>query len=139
MYISFGAKSYHCTWVSRDHGDHLGQTQVITSYYLGQSYHLGRNSITEIRAYETFSDRQPSTSLPDCLTMLPLFVFIWWEDFQKISQKCVVEKSTVSALGGIDDNSTMRGIMKRSVKIKRQMKEMSYQGIQTIMKGREHI
>ena len=32
------------TWVSRDYGDHLGQTQVISSYYLGQSYHLGRNS-----------------------------------------------------------------------------------------------
>ena len=31
------------TWVSRDHGDHLGQIQVITGYYLGQSYHLGRN------------------------------------------------------------------------------------------------
>ena len=31
------------TWVSRDHGDHLGQTQVIASYYLGQSYHLGWN------------------------------------------------------------------------------------------------
>ena len=32
------------TWVSKEHGDHLGQTQVITSYYLGQSYYLGRNS-----------------------------------------------------------------------------------------------
>ena len=31
------------TSVSRDHGDHLGQTQVITSYYLGQSYYLDRN------------------------------------------------------------------------------------------------
>ena len=29
------------------------------------------------------------TSLPDCLTMLPLFVFMGWEDFQKISRKCV--------------------------------------------------
>ena len=38
---------------------------------------------------KTFSDWQPSTSLPDCLTMLPLFVFMWWEDFQKISRKCV--------------------------------------------------
>ena len=38
-------------------------------------------------------DRQPSTSLPDCLTpcltTLPLFVFTWWEDFLKISWKCV--------------------------------------------------
>ena len=33
------------TWVSRDHGNHLGQTQVSTSYYLGQSYYLGRNII----------------------------------------------------------------------------------------------
>ena len=31
------------TWVRRDHPDHLGQTQVITSYYLGQSYYLVRN------------------------------------------------------------------------------------------------
>ena len=40
------------TWVSRDHGDHLGQTQVITSYYLVQSYHLGRNNT--IQKQETF-------------------------------------------------------------------------------------
>ena len=26
---------------------------------------------------KTFSDQQPSTSSPDCSTMLPLFVFIW--------------------------------------------------------------
>ena len=30
-------------WVSKDSSDHLGRTQVITSYYLGQSYYLGRN------------------------------------------------------------------------------------------------
>ena len=36
--------------------------------------------------------------------------------FQKISRKCVVEKSRVSALGWMDDSSTVHGIMKRSVK-----------------------
>ena len=30
-----------------------------------------------------------STSVPDCLTTLPLFVFTWWKDFLKISGKCV--------------------------------------------------
>ena len=34
---------------------------------------------------KTFWDQQPSTSLPDCLTTLPLFVFT----FIKISRKCV--------------------------------------------------
>ena len=38
---------------------------------------------------KTFWDRQSSTSLPDCVTTLPLFVFTWWEDFLKISWKCV--------------------------------------------------
>ena len=28
-------------------------------------------------------------ALQDCLTILPLFLFMWWEDFQKISWKCV--------------------------------------------------
>ena len=32
------------TWVGRDRIDHLGQTQVITSCYLGQSYYLDRNN-----------------------------------------------------------------------------------------------
>ena len=49
------------------------------------------------------------------LTMLPLFVFMWWEDSQKILGSAWVEKSRVSALGWMDDNRTMRGIMKRSV------------------------
>ena len=43
--------------------------------------------------------------------MLPLFVFMWWEDFQNISRMCVGGE-----VEGLDDNSTMRGIMKRSVK-----------------------
>ena len=32
---------------------------------------------------------KPSTTAPDCLTTLPLFVFTWWKDFLKISGKCV--------------------------------------------------
>ena len=40
---------------------------------------------------KTFWDRQPSTSLPDCLTALLLFVFTWWEDFLKISRKWEAE------------------------------------------------
>ena len=65
------------------------EAKVFCAANQGETLHC----IAEIRAYwvenKTFCDRQPSTSLPNCLTMLPLFVFIWWEDFLKVSRKCV--------------------------------------------------
>ena len=42
------------TWVGRDRSDHLGETQVITSYNLGQSYYLGRNNITRPPNFRKF-------------------------------------------------------------------------------------
>ena len=68
------------TWVSRDHGDHLGQTQVITSYYLGQSYYLGRN------IYNTESDSGQYCRICfrrvdySCYGMAP-FLAVGWESF----------------------------------------------------------
>ena len=42
VYILFGSESYHLG--QQGHGDPLGQTQVITGSYSGQSYYLGRNT-----------------------------------------------------------------------------------------------
>ena len=50
------------TWVSRDHGDHLGQTKISTSYYLRQSYYMGRNRFMEHQKAYSWSPRIPSVT-----------------------------------------------------------------------------
>ena len=58
----------------------------------GRLYCLAYHTVLQKYAHIGLNLKQnlpTSTSLPNCLTMLPLFVFTWWEDFLKISPKCV--------------------------------------------------
>ena len=57
------------TWVSRDDGDRLGQTQVITSYYLGQSYHLGGNKLPFVNSTKSLIFDLTKTLLPKRLVL----------------------------------------------------------------------
>ena len=59
VYILFGAKSYHLG--QQGCSNHLGRTQVITGYYLGQSYYLCQNIFTVERAAKTLHQMSSCT------------------------------------------------------------------------------
>ena len=77
--------SYLCkNLFSKDNGSKIAKYCDLGSYF---TLYCRNTRILDWN--KTFWDRQPSTSLSDCLTTLPLFVFTWWEDFLKISRQCL--------------------------------------------------
>ena len=81
-----------CQWIQGDSKLALDVVNDISKHFRAILPHL--HCIAEIRVHwvetKPFEiDNPSSTSLPDCLTMPPLFVFMWWNDFLKISRKYV--------------------------------------------------